>query len=236
MSTPRRNAVTLIEVLVVIAVIGVLVGLMMMAVQSARGAAARVSCAHNLRQIALAAMHFESVHQALPGASDNPSGIAPAKFSGLTWPVVLLPYLEQQPLHDRVLAAMRTTIVTNTNPPHDPLTTVVKLYTCPADGRLAAPITDDKRFTAAYASYMGVGGGTTVSLGGGSYRGAGDGAMGVSGQSNKGVRLVAITDGTSSTLLIGERPPYGKYLDGNWYSIWTVESLHNRGRAHRFGV
>ncbi len=74
---------------------------------------------------------------------------------------------------------------------------------------------------------MGVGGGTTVNLGGGSYRGAGDGAMGDSGQAKRGVRLAAITDGTSSTLLIGERPPYGKYLDGNWYSIWTVFGPHS---------
>jgi prepilin-type processing-associated H-X9-DG protein len=94
------------------------------------------------------------------------------------------------------------------NPPHVGLSTVIKVYTCPADGRLSAAITDDRGYTAAYGSFEGVGCGGCVS--GGGYNGAVPGFRGVS--------LAAITDGASNTLLIGERPPWGRYLSGAWYT------------------
>ena len=59
-------------------------------------------------------------------------------------------------------------------------------------------------------------------VGGGRHEGAGDGAMDDTPRAGRGVRLGEITDGTSSTLLAGERPPFGKYLDGNWYTSWSV--------------
>ncbi len=195
-----RSAATLIELLVVLGILGVLVGLLLSAVQNVRGAAARAVCRNNLRQIAIACHNYEAAHGSLPPAG-RPL-IAFRMPPDISWPVILLPYIEQDALYQQTLSAYRAEFRGYLNPPHVGLAMVIKTYVCPSDGRLSTPITDDKGYTAAYGSYEAVGGGTTF-----------DGAM----RDPRGVRMGEITDGTSSTLLVGERPPRGKYLAGNWY-------------------
>lgn len=100
----RRTAFTLVELLVVIAVIGLLVALLLPAVQAAREAAGRSQCASNLRQLGLAAHNFESTHRFIPPSNlsrttlNNPHtlrvlGVPPG--TGHTWFIFLAPYVEQ---------------------------------------------------------------------------------------------------------------------------------------------
>jgi prepilin-type N-terminal cleavage/methylation domain-containing protein len=100
-SAAKRVGFTLVELLVVIAVIGILIGLLMPAVQKAREAANRISCANNLKQISLAMHHYHLDFGKLPprarlaGSSDANNG------AGATWAVLILPYLEQDNLYNQ---------------------------------------------------------------------------------------------------------------------------------------
>src|SRR5439155_5143354 len=89
----RRSGFTLVELLVVIAIIGVLVALLLPAVQAAREAARRSQCSNNLKQLSLALHNYEGTHNTLP-----PAGIDSNQMS---WTVLLLPFFEQQALYDQ---------------------------------------------------------------------------------------------------------------------------------------
>lgn len=86
-SSQRRRAFTLVELLVVIAIIGILVALLLPAIQAAREAARRSQCQNNLKQLGLAVNNYETAHKALP----------PGAFlgEGSAWSAFLLPYLEE---------------------------------------------------------------------------------------------------------------------------------------------
>lgn len=89
---PReRGGFTLVELLVVIAIIGILIALLLPAVQAAREAARRTQCVNNLKQMALGCQNYHDTHKSLP-----PSRID----DGATWCIILLPYLEQEALYD----------------------------------------------------------------------------------------------------------------------------------------
>src|SRR5262245_13817134 len=106
-STSNRRGFTLVELLVVIAIIGILVALLLPAVQAAREAARRASCTNNLRQIGTAIHNFESAKKHLPPGfvSNKPPGRKPPADwcrqnsgkheQGAPWTVMILPYLEE---------------------------------------------------------------------------------------------------------------------------------------------
>ncbi|MEM8944006.1 MAG: DUF1559 domain-containing protein [Planctomycetota bacterium] len=104
-----RPAFTLVELLVVIAIIGVLVALLLPAVQAAREASRRSTCSNHLKQMGLAALNYESARAHLPpGYLAGENFIRPANASDSKGPhqfcgvlVFLLPYMEQQPLYDQ---------------------------------------------------------------------------------------------------------------------------------------
>ena len=119
-----RSAFTVIETLVVIAVVGIIAALLLMAVQSAREAARRAVCANNLRQIGVALQSYSSTHQNVP------NGLNGNRFS---IHVMILPYVEQNSLYD--------SINMNLSPspgPDEPNGTAYKasvsVYLCPSDG------------------------------------------------------------------------------------------------------
>jgi prepilin-type N-terminal cleavage/methylation domain-containing protein len=124
----RRTAFTLVELLVVIAIIGVLVSLLLPAVQAAREAARRMSCGNNLKQIGLACLNYADAHNSvlpttihqwaedfdLQGAWIGPNGgtNSPANggpgISGKGWIVEVLPYIEQQAIYQGIMAGLKT--------------------------------------------------------------------------------------------------------------------------------
>lgn len=103
----RRQGFTLVELLVVIAIIGVLVSMLLPAVQAAREAARRMSCGNNMKQLGLALHQYHDKYKLFPpdaiylGNQKNTNS-APADVRNFTWCSLLLPYMEQQPLHDRI--------------------------------------------------------------------------------------------------------------------------------------
>ncbi len=101
----RRRAFTLVELLVVITIIGILIGLLLPAVQSARESGRRTQCANNLKQMTLGARQHETAHQYFPtGGWANTWSGDPNYGTGQTqpggWTYNILPFIEQQPVHD----------------------------------------------------------------------------------------------------------------------------------------
>lgn len=98
----RRNAFTLVELLVVIAIIGILVAMLLPAVQSAREAARRTQCQNNLKNIALALLNYESSAGVLPAGVQFDEGQAPqvSDMFRPNWVIDILPFFEQQGLYD----------------------------------------------------------------------------------------------------------------------------------------
>ncbi len=121
-----RSGFTLVELLVVIAIIGVLVGLLLPAVQSAREAARRMQCSNHLRQVGLAMHNYESANRRLPAGwiANDPDG-----EPGWGWAVALMPYMEQNDVHSRIDS--RLEIIAPVNLPM--LTQVIPTFICPSD-------------------------------------------------------------------------------------------------------
>jgi prepilin-type N-terminal cleavage/methylation domain-containing protein/prepilin-type processing-associated H-X9-DG protein len=104
LQTNQRRGFTLVELLVAIAIIGILIALLLPAVQAAREAARRMACANNLKNLGLAAQNYHGDHNTFPPGAVGPLTPAFPQFSGLNQHglgTFLLPYLEQQALADR---------------------------------------------------------------------------------------------------------------------------------------
>ncbi len=138
----RRHGFTLIELLVVIAIIAILIGLLLPAVQKVREAAARMSCANNLKQLGLACMNFESANDRLPPSTfvnlGNPPGMPGqpgAPFPGVvhSWSVYLLPYIEQENVYRQYnLNFPWFAVIPGTVNNLVPLQTPIKTFICPS--------------------------------------------------------------------------------------------------------
>jgi prepilin-type N-terminal cleavage/methylation domain-containing protein len=126
----NRRGFTLVELLIVIAIIGMLVSLLLPAVQAAREAARRTECANNLKQIGLA---LQAYHDARRGFPPGWLWAPPADQSGgssWAWSVFILPYLERNSLYDELRVDDGSALVP---PPGDPRDTLLPMFVCPSD-------------------------------------------------------------------------------------------------------
>lgn len=135
----RQGAFTLVELLVVIAIIGVLVALLLPAVQAAREAARRSACLNNIKQISLACLNHESSTGRLPAGFTSVDGDENTVVDGFhTWASYVLPYLEQANVFDQIdftIPAYRPWELAGKTWPKDAPWTYTQLdvYLCPSD-------------------------------------------------------------------------------------------------------
>jgi len=210
----RKRGFTLVELLVVIAIIGILIALLLPAVQAAREAARRMSCSNHLRQLGIATHNYHDVHNALPiGAFSCCWG---------TWKVALLPYLEQKPLYDKYNHTKFVNGYRYGDTVNQPVTTAfIDAYECPSD---TAQTTPGSVRSANYAVNYGNTHYRQSDYQGAKFRGAPfTTTSSTTPTKTSSFRLRDITDGLSNTLIFGEGIQ-GQNGDLRGYSWWADAS------------
>ncbi len=223
-----QRGFTLIELLVVIAIIAILVALLLPAVQQAREAARRTQCKNNLKQIGLALHNYHDTHRTMPSGwiAVSPFGYPAAHDggSGLGWSAMILPYMDQ----DNVWRLINSNVSLAHPLNAGVLKVQIPTYKCPSDPQ--PDFWDIKEEDSGavlanlpIANYIGVFGTEELD---GCENSPGDAPVMRNGQCvgdglffhNSKVRMADITDGTSNTLIVGERVTNAKL---GWYSTWV---------------
>jgi prepilin-type N-terminal cleavage/methylation domain-containing protein len=195
-----RKAFTLIELLVVIAIIAILIGLLLPAVQKVREAASRTKCANNLKQIAIACHNFHDVNGHLPPGVLTLAGRGVPDDSW-AWGTLILPYIEQQNLYNSFGVILNPP---NKAPKINAMEQIpLSVYRCPSDvNGNGLNVYYDNRAISNYVCNRAV-------------FGPADGVVGGKSGTPFNMTLVGITDGTSNTIMIGERDSYWTFA-GTW--------------------
>ncbi|MDG3006901.1 DUF1559 domain-containing protein [Paludisphaera mucosa] len=216
----RRRGFTLIEMMVVIAILGLLMALILPAVQAAREAARRSACQCNLKQLVIALHNYHSAWDAFPagyvsgvgGGSIGDPAFGVELGGGWAWGAAVLPFLEQTPLYD----AVNFQRPVNAPESRTVRSTALPVFLCPSSPRVGPasfhcpkPAPDLPTDLAA-SQYLANGGSRH------------DPAAGVDGgdgvfDRNVARRLADITDGTSNTLMLGERSR--RVSDASWVGV-----------------
>jgi prepilin-type N-terminal cleavage/methylation domain-containing protein/prepilin-type processing-associated H-X9-DG protein len=215
MSISRRGF-TLIELLVVIAIIGILVGLLLPAVQKVREAAARMKCANNLRQIGLALHSYHDSYGAFPpgyiDGNTNPTSTPDNDVGpGWGWASYILPQLEQQNLHRQITFSQGLGMGSNAAVCQTPLA----IYQCPSDPYQQNFAVWPTNVVVAHGNYLGCNGVLECFNNAGGAAQAGNGLF----YRNSRSRIGDVTDGTSNTIFVGERS--GNHSPSTWTGAVT---------------
>jgi prepilin-type N-terminal cleavage/methylation domain-containing protein/prepilin-type processing-associated H-X9-DG protein len=205
--TRQRGGFTLVELLVVIAIIGILVALLLPAVQAAREAARRMQCSNNMKQIGLALHNYHDTFKTFPQGNIvriSGTGVPPLRGDGWTWHARILPFVEQKGLYDQVSMIIGTDI-DNENSARQLLAgrdTRLTYFQCPSHPNPGSLNPSKNGYQ--LSTYNAVCGSVcfnddqvddVTDVG---YRGNGMFFM------NSSVRIADVTDGTTNTFLVAE--------------------------------
>ncbi|MDX1946929.1 MAG: DUF1559 domain-containing protein [Pirellulaceae bacterium] len=215
----RRRGFTLVELLVVIAIIGVLVSLMLPAVQAARETARRMQCSNNLRQFALAVQNYNDTFGSLPIGARNRGAM---NQYGPSWLVATLPFAEQKNLYDLLDSQERSANTAYDQPAMRAHATGSKIsyFLCPSSPLPAMEAPPSTTTPLVVPSYVGIAG-ATAALATGSQSRASNGQTFAENRTstgntggylsaggmfapNESIRMAMATDGTSSVLIVSE--------------------------------
>jgi prepilin-type N-terminal cleavage/methylation domain-containing protein/prepilin-type processing-associated H-X9-DG protein len=220
----HSSAFTLVELLVVIAIIGILVSLLLPAVQAARESARRTQCVNNLKQIAIGLHNYESAFKTLPYG--NNYGTGSVRTAAPSWTTMILPQIEQQNVYQLFDFSKAMDAVEN----RAAVTSRLQVYVCPSDNASRDGVLTTRcsccnlgnpqqsmalwypgsmgpvhRDSCVFCS-NGTPGSENFCCQGSNYGNSGS-SPGVFGRWWKGIRLAQITDGLSNTIMIGETLP-----------------------------
>jgi len=238
------RAFTLVELLVVIAIIGVLVALLLPAVQAAREAARRSQCANNLKQLGLGLHNYHDTYKTFPpmagGTTHTDTSWDPGSWYSngerhSTY-FFLLPFMEQKPLHDQILAGLPEGSMGTRRPqgpngmrPYSAYRVKIPGYLCPSDSQADRGGWDTATAAISYAvncgdSSIGLDGTWNPSI--------------VGSRTNRGVfgfrtgnTMADIQDGTSNTLAFGENATYSPAQHGKIHGHYVVNHTASSFRA-----
>ena len=228
-----RSAFTLVELLVVIAIIGILIALLLPAVQGAREAARRMQCSSRLKQVTLAMHNYHSAHSAFPPGTIH-DGVRQRQQWG--WAVFLLPHLERGSLHGELAPNDRRLVdVLNHSVARELVQIRISTFRCPSD-RTPALLEDTEQirdmdgeasvgtdFFAATSNFIGVTGFWDI----------GDRPANGVLFPNSAVSFRDIRDGTTNTFAFGERDFY--CAAGTWAGVRDSMGSGPRGADYVLG-
>ncbi|WDI41313.1 DUF1559 domain-containing protein [Bremerella sp. P1] len=225
--TSARVGFTLVELLVVIAIIGVLIALLLPAVQQAREAARRMQCTNNLKQLGLAVHNYHDTFGTLPAGWIRPSDRSNFQNNNFWgWSTLILPFIEQNSLHDKIDFKWEWVKTSTLGNPNAGLSTnEINAYLCPSDITGGKNGKENDNGTSNYLGNYG-----NKSLNGSEYGTSADRGI-FSRNSNVGLR--DITDGTSNTILFGEKT--GKTINGNNFraGLWAGVRDNDNGSGRK---